>query len=197
MLNCRADTHLLKSVHQKSERRKRGGKLRKRETGNTRRETWRYGRAGDASPPSGSVAPGTAKAEKKYLRMILWACLSAIFLGVGSLASGLLSQEENRDKCNPSFSGRADRNRRLHFLFLPFLAGNFPKAKGPVHLYAARGRSPFTVRRSAASPRRGIPVPGLLATHRLGRLIADKSGRHFVVCVVRYQFADDENQTMN
>jgi hypothetical protein len=54
---------------------------------------------------------------------------------------------KRRDKCDPSFSGCPRRNRRLHFLFLPFLAGNFPKAKGSIYLYAAVERSPFTVRR--------------------------------------------------
>jgi hypothetical protein len=45
-------------------------------------------------PADEAIAP-VARNEKKYLRMILWACLSIVFLGAGSLASGLLSQEES------------------------------------------------------------------------------------------------------
>jgi hypothetical protein len=45
-------------------------------------------------PADEAIAP-VARNEKNYLRMILWACLSIVFLGAGSLASGLLSQEED------------------------------------------------------------------------------------------------------
>ena len=40
------------------------------------------------------LTPVAAKTNGKYLRMILWACLSVGFLGAGALASAVLSQEE-------------------------------------------------------------------------------------------------------
>ena len=45
--------------------------------------------------------------------------------------------------------------------------------------------------RAGALLRRSVPVPGILATHRPGRIM-DKSGRQFVA---RYQFADDRIKT--
>jgi hypothetical protein len=46
-------------------------------------------------PDNAGKAPIVAKTDRKYLRMILWACLSTGFLGAGTLACGMLSQEEN------------------------------------------------------------------------------------------------------
>jgi fermentation-respiration switch protein FrsA (DUF1100 family) len=38
---------------------------------------------------------------------------------------------------DPSFSGGTGGSRWLHFLLLPFLAGDFPKAQVALYLYAA------------------------------------------------------------
>jgi hypothetical protein len=51
--------------------------------------------APDRFPADLGMPTTVAKTDRKYLRMILWACLSAGFLGAGSLACGVLSQEEN------------------------------------------------------------------------------------------------------
>jgi hypothetical protein len=44
-------------------------------------------------PEDAPAASG--KADRKYLRMVLWACLSLAFLAGGCLASGLLSAAES------------------------------------------------------------------------------------------------------
>jgi hypothetical protein len=52
---------------------------------------------------------------------------------------------------------------------------------------ATRDLPTIAIFRAGVLLRRGVPVPGILATHRPGAIM-DKSGRQFVV---RYQFADD------
>jgi len=51
--------------------------------------------APDCFPADAAGAPIIPKTVRKYLRMVLWACLSAGFLGGGTLACGLLAQEES------------------------------------------------------------------------------------------------------
>jgi hypothetical protein len=77
------------------------------------------------------MAPLDGKTNRKYLRMVLWACLSAAFLGFGTLASGLLSQEQNGDIAIVLFLvGLAGAAGCIFFFYL-FLREISPKARGP------------------------------------------------------------------
>jgi hypothetical protein len=78
-----------------------------------------------------SLAPIDVKADKKYLRMLLWAGLSATFLGVGTLACGLLSQEENVGKAIILFLGGLAGAAGCIFFFYRFLREISPKPRGP------------------------------------------------------------------
>jgi hypothetical protein len=78
-----------------------------------------------------SIAPTQVKADKKYLRMALWAGLSAAFLGFGTLACGLLSQEENVSKAIILFLGGLAGAAGCIFFFYCFLREISPKPRGP------------------------------------------------------------------
>jgi hypothetical protein len=68
---------------------------------------------------------------RKYLRMILWACLSAMFLGVATLASGLLSQEKNAISAILLFLVALAGTAGCLFYFYLFLREISPKPKDP------------------------------------------------------------------
>jgi hypothetical protein len=77
------------------------------------------------------TAPIDVKTNGKYLRMVLWACLSAAFLGFGTLASGLLSEETNVGTAIVLFLvGLAGAAGCIFFFYL-FLREISPKARGP------------------------------------------------------------------
>ena len=82
----------------------------------------------DAGP---NIAPIDVKTNKNYLRMFLWAGLSATFLGFGTLASGLLSQEEDVGKAIILFLGGLAGAAGCIFFFYLFLREISPKARGP------------------------------------------------------------------
>jgi hypothetical protein len=71
------------------------------------------------------------KNEKKLLRMILWVCLSAVFLGAGCLASGLLSQEENATRAVLLFLAALAGAAGCLFYFYRFLREISPRPKPP------------------------------------------------------------------
>jgi hypothetical protein len=75
--------------------------------------------------------PIAAKNDKKYLRMLLWAFLSVVFLGGGSVACGLLAQEENATKAIFLFLGALAEASGCIFFFYLFLREISPKPKGP------------------------------------------------------------------
>jgi hypothetical protein len=77
------------------------------------------------------TAPIDVKTNRKYLRMVLWACLSAAFLGFGTFASGLLSQEENVGTAIVLFLGGLIGAAGCIFFFYLFLREISPKARGP------------------------------------------------------------------
>jgi hypothetical protein len=78
-----------------------------------------------------SMVPLDVKTNRKYLRMGLWVCLSASFLGFGTLASGLLSKEENVGTAIVLFLvGLAGAAGCIFFFYL-FLREISPKARGP------------------------------------------------------------------
>ena len=63
--------------------------------------------------------------------MVLLACLSAAFLGFGTLASGLLSEEQNAGTAIVLFlAGLAGAAGCIFFFYL-FLREISPKARGP------------------------------------------------------------------
>jgi hypothetical protein len=78
-----------------------------------------------------SIAPIDIKTNRKYLRMVLWVCLSATFLGFGTLASGLLSQEENVGTAIVLFLGGLAGAAGCIFFFYLFLREISSKARGP------------------------------------------------------------------
>jgi hypothetical protein len=63
--------------------------------------------------------------------MILWACLSAMFLAVGSLASGLLSQEKDATNAILLFLVALAGTAGCIFYFYLFLREISPNSKGP------------------------------------------------------------------
>jgi hypothetical protein len=88
----------------------------------------------DAREPSvadGAGAPVTAKNDKKYPRMILWAFLSIVFLAAGSVACGLLSQEEDTTKAVLLFLAALAETAGCIFFFYCFLQEISPKPKPP------------------------------------------------------------------
>jgi hypothetical protein len=77
------------------------------------------------------MAPLDVKTHRKYLRMVLLACLSAAFLGFGTLASGLLSEEQNAGTAIVLFlAGLAGAGGCIFYFYL-FLREISPKARGP------------------------------------------------------------------
>jgi hypothetical protein len=103
----------------------------------TKKGTWHLTQRveiADARQPSaadGESAPVTAKNEKKYLRMILWAFLSIVFLAAGSVACGLLSQEEDATKAVLLFLAALAESAGCVFFFYCFLREISPKPKAP------------------------------------------------------------------
>src|SRR5450631_3534778 len=86
--------------------------------------------AGDSLLAEGRTVP-TAKAAKKYLRMMIWACLSIASLGEGSLASGLLSKEENSVTAIFLFLAAIIGGAGCLFFFFCFLRETSPRPRGP------------------------------------------------------------------
>ena len=82
-------------------------------------------------PADASIAPIDVKTNRKYLRMVLWASLSAAFLGFGTLACGLLSQEENVGRAIVLFLGGLVGAAGCIFFFYLFLREISPKTRGP------------------------------------------------------------------
>jgi hypothetical protein len=85
----------------------------------------------DHCAPETSIAPVDAKTDKKYLRMVLWAGLSAIFLAFGALACGLLSREENVGKAIVLFLGGLAGAAGCIFFFYFLLREISPKPRAP------------------------------------------------------------------
>jgi hypothetical protein len=79
----------------------------------------------------GSLAPTVVKTDKKCLRMVLWAGLSAVFLCFGSIACGLLSQEEDAVRAIILFLGGLAGAAGCIFFFYRFLREISPHPKGP------------------------------------------------------------------
>jgi hypothetical protein len=78
----------------------------------------------------GGTVP-TGKAAKKYLRMMIWAGLSIASLGEGSLASGLLSTEENSVTAILLFLAAIIGGAGCLFFFFCFLREISPRPRGP------------------------------------------------------------------
>jgi hypothetical protein len=77
------------------------------------------------------LAPIDVKTDRKYLRMALWAGLSTVFLAFGSIACGLLSQEENAAKAVVLFLGGLAGAAGCIFFFYCFLREISPKPRPP------------------------------------------------------------------
>jgi hypothetical protein len=83
-------------------------------------------------PADVNVGPAASgKADRKYLRMVLWACLSAAFLAVGCLASGLLSQEESPTLAVLLFIAALVGAAGCMFYFYRFLREISPRPRPP------------------------------------------------------------------
>jgi len=81
--------------------------------------------------PDGNPVPIAVKNNKKYRRMLLWAFLSVVFLGGGSVACGLLAQEENVTKAILLFLvALAEASGSIFFFYL-FLREISPQPKAP------------------------------------------------------------------
>jgi len=80
---------------------------------------------------NGGIGPVAAKTYKKYLRMLLWACLSTVSLAGGSIACGLLSEEESTIKAVLLFLAALAGATSCIFFFYLFLREISPKPKGP------------------------------------------------------------------
>jgi hypothetical protein len=81
--------------------------------------------------PDGNAVPVAVKNNKKYPRMFLWAFLSVVFLGGGSVACGLLAQEENVTKAILLFvAALAEASGSIFFFYL-FLREISPRPKAP------------------------------------------------------------------
>jgi hypothetical protein len=83
-------------------------------------------------PADAEVAPVVSeKADRKYLRMVLWACLSLAFLAGGCLASGLLSQEESPTLAVLLFTAALVGAAGCMFYFYRFLREISPRPRPP------------------------------------------------------------------
>jgi hypothetical protein len=84
------------------------------------------------SPAHVEVSPAASgKADRKYLRMALWTCLSAAFLAGGCLASGLLSQEESPTLAVLLFIAALVGAAGCMFYFYRFLREISPRPRPP------------------------------------------------------------------
>jgi hypothetical protein len=86
--------------------------------------------AGESRLAEGKNVP-TAKDAKKYLRMMIWAGLSIASLGEGSLASGLLSREENSVTAILLFLAAIVGGAGCLFFFFCFLREISPRPRSP------------------------------------------------------------------
>jgi hypothetical protein len=78
------------------------------------------------------VAPAASgNADRKYLRMVLWACLSLAFLAAGCLASGLLSEAESPTVAVLLFIAALVGAAGCMFYFYRFLREISPGPKPP------------------------------------------------------------------
>jgi hypothetical protein len=83
-------------------------------------------------PVDAEVVPvASGKADRKYLRMVLWACLSLVFLAGGCLASGLLSQEESTTLAILLFTAALVGAAGCMFYFYRFLREISPRPRPP------------------------------------------------------------------
>jgi hypothetical protein len=83
-------------------------------------------------PADAEVAPAASgKADRKYLRMALWAFLSVAFLAAGCLASGLLSQEESPTWAVLFFIAALVGAAGCMFYFYRFLREISPRPRPP------------------------------------------------------------------
>jgi hypothetical protein len=73
----------------------------------------------------------TVTSAKKYFRMMIWAGLSIASLGEGSLASGLLSMEENSVTAILLFLAAVIGGAGCLFFFFCFLREISPRPRGP------------------------------------------------------------------
>jgi|ERR1700676_4226102 hypothetical protein len=86
--------------------------------------------AGESLLAGGRTVP-SAKTAKKYFRMMIWAGLSIASLGEGSLASGLLSTEENSVTAILLFLAAVIGGAGCLFFFFCFLREISPRPRGP------------------------------------------------------------------
>jgi hypothetical protein len=80
---------------------------------------------------AGGIGPIPGKIDKKYLRMIFWASLSTVFLVAGSVACGLLAQEENPTSAVLLFLAALAGAAGCILFFYFFLRELSPKPKAP------------------------------------------------------------------
>jgi hypothetical protein len=83
-------------------------------------------------PASGEVPPtASGKTDRRYLRMVLWACLSTGFLAGGCVASGLLAQEESPTTAVLLFLAALVGAAGCMFYFYRFLREISPRPRPP------------------------------------------------------------------
>jgi hypothetical protein len=158
-----------------------------------RTETWRHGRAG-ALPRRRECCAGDRQCHEEISADDSLGLSQRHVSRSGDPRQRIAFAGKKRDKCDSSFSRCARRNRRLPFLFLPFPAGDFPKAKGSIYLYAAVERSAFGVRRCSPYIAQGVgfeqqsskssQLPSI-CNHNPARSrfsVMDKPSRHLWLC---------------
>jgi hypothetical protein len=77
------------------------------------------------------ASTASGKADRKYLRMVLWACLSLAFLAGGCLASGLLSEAESPTLAVLLFIAALVGAAGCMFYFYRFLREISPRPRPP------------------------------------------------------------------
>ena len=82
-------------------------------------------------PAVEGTAPIAGKTNKRYLRILFWACLSAVCLGAGSLACGLLAQEASVTKAILLFLAALAGAAGCLFFFYRCLREISLKPRGP------------------------------------------------------------------